>query len=210
MKIWLVACSKGGVGKTTLAVNLAAAEAAAGDQVTLVDADPQGSTTRWSERRAALGSVIPVLDGHNRTQVRRLPAGAGTAIVDTPAGVGERELEPFLDVANAVLVPMQPSAFDIEASARFLDALAVHPRVRRGALPVALVVNRSKPQTQASQQAVEMLRGWNFPVVAQLRDSQAYTVLTGLGRSLFDYHSAQVRSHQDDWQPLFQWLRKQG
>ena len=210
MKIWLVACSKGGVGKTTLAVNLAAAEAAAGHATHLVDADPQGSATRWGERRAALGGTIPVLDGRNRTLVRRLPAGAGTAIVDTPAGVGERELEPFLDVASAVLVPMQPSAFDIEASARFLDALAVHPRVRRASLPVALVVNRVKPHTQASQQALDMLHGWNFPVVAQLRDSQAYTVLTGLGRSLFDYHSAQVRSHQDDWQPLFHWLRAAG
>jgi len=208
MKIWLVACAKGGVGKTTLAVNLAAAEAAAGHAVTLVDADPQGSATRWSARRAELGNPLPTLDGRSRSEVRRLPAGAGVAVVDTPAGAGERELEPFLDVASAVLVPVQPSAFDIEASARFLETLATHPRVRRGTLPVALVVNRIKPQTNAAQQALELLRGWNFPVVAQLRDSQAYTVLTGLGRSLFDYHSAQVRAHQDDWKPLFHWLQQ--
>jgi chromosome partitioning protein len=45
-------------------------------------------------------------------------------------------------------------------------------------------------------------------VVAQLRDSQAYSLLVGLGKSLFDYHSAQVREHQDDWQPLLRWLKK--
>jgi chromosome partitioning protein len=44
--------------------------------------------------------------------------------------------------------------------------------------------------------------------VAQLRDSQAYSVLVGLGKSLFDYQSAQVREHQDDWQPLLRWTRK--
>lgn len=212
MKVWLVACSKGGVGKTTLAVNLAAAQARAHahQRVTLVDADPQGSASRWSARRMALGETIETLDGRDRTAVRRLPAGEGVAVVDTPAGAELRLLEPFLDVANAVLVPLQPSAFDLEASAQFLETLAGHPRVRRGSLPVGLVLNRVKPHTQAAQQTLELLRGWRFPVVAQLRDSQAYTVLTGLGRSLFDYHSAQVRTHQDDWRPLFRWLQQVG
>ena len=55
---------------------------------------------------------------------------------------------------------------------------------------------------------MDVLRAWPFPLVAQLRDSQAYVVLTGLGKSLFDYHSAQVRDHQADWQPLLKWLQK--
>ena len=57
---------------------------------------------------------------------------------------------------------------------------------------------------------MEVLRSWPFPLVAQLRDSQAYVVLTGLGKSLFDYHSAQVREHQADWEPLLHWLDKRG
>jgi chromosome partitioning protein len=55
---------------------------------------------------------------------------------------------------------------------------------------------------------MDILRSWPFPLVAQLRDSQAYVVLTGLGKSLFDYHSAQVREHQADWVPLLHWLKK--
>jgi chromosome partitioning protein len=54
------------------------------------------------------------------------------------------------------------------------------------------------------------LQQWPYPLVAQLRDSQAYALLVGLGKSLFDYHSAQVREHQDDWQPLLRWLRRTG
>ena len=45
-------------------------------------------------------------------------------------------------------------------------------------------------------------------VVAELRDSQGYVLMAGIGRSLFDYHSEQIRSHQDDWAPLLKWLKK--
>ena len=78
----------------------------------------------------------------------------------------------------------------------------------RAQLRVGLVGNKLKPWTNASQQALELLGAWPYPVVAQLRDSQAYVLLTGLGKSLFDYHSIQVREHQDDWQPLLKWLKK--
>jgi chromosome partitioning protein len=90
----------------------------------------------------------------------------------------------------------------------FLDSLAKHPRVRKGTLRVGLVGNKLKPWTNASQQAIELLHAWPYPVVAQLRDSQAYVVMTALGKSLFDYHSAQVREHQADWAPLLKWLKK--
>ena len=135
-----------------------------------------------------------------------MPDDAQRVVVDTPAGANGDALEPFLDQADAVLVPVQPSVLDMEATARFVESLARHPRVRKGRMPVALVGNRLKPHTTASQQAIEQLRGWPLPLVAQIRDSQAYVVLTGLGKSLFDYSSVQVREHQADWQPLLDWL----
>ena len=79
--------------------------------------------------------------------------------------------------------------------------------MKRGKLPIGLVVNKFRPWTNASRNALDVLQGWPVPVVAQLRDSQAYSVLVGLGKSLFDYHSAQVRDHQADWQPLLRWLK---
>jgi len=206
MKTWLVACAKGGVGKTTIATHLAAHAALAGLRTALVDADPQASATRWCERRARLDSAVLPVDGTRKSWRKHLPDDAQRVVVDAPAGALGDALEPFLDAADAVLVPIQPSVLDLEASARFLETLARHARVRKGKLPVALVGNRLKPHTTASQQALEQLRGWPFPLVAQVRDSQAYVVLTGLGKSLFDYSSAQVREHQADWRPMLEWL----
>lgn len=210
MKTWLVACSKGGVGKTTIATHLAAQAAVDGLRTALVDADPQGSATRWCERRADLASAVLPVDGTRKSWRKHLPDDTQRVVVDTPAGAMERELEPFLDVADALVVPVQPSALDIEAAVRFIESVGRHPRVRKGKLRLGLVGNRLKPHTNASQQAMEVLRSWPFPLVAQLRDSQAYVVLTGLGKSLFDYHSAQVREHQADWEPLLHWLDKRG
>lgn len=207
MKTILVAGSKGGVGKTTIATHLAAHAALRGQRTVLADADPQGSATRWAERRSVLDSAVLPLDASPRRNWQaRLPADADLLVIDAAAGAQAADLAPFLDRADAVVVPLQPSALDIEATVGFLNTLARVARVHDRSLPVGLVLNRSKPWTNTSQQALQMLAGWPYPVVAQLRDTQAYVVLVGLGRSLFDYHSAQVRDHQADWEPLLKWL----
>lgn len=208
MRTILVASSKGGAGKTTLATNLAAHFALGGKNTVLVDADRQRSATHWCEKRVTLDSAVLPVEGDRRGWEKRIPGDARRVVIDVPAGWFGEELAPYLDEADAVLVPVQPSVIDLEATVPFLDSLAANPRVRKGKLRVGLVANRLRPWTTASQQAVELLGRWPYPLVAQIRDSQAYVLLAGLGKSLFDYHSEQVRKHQDGWEPLLRWVRK--
>jgi len=208
MKTVLVASSKGGVGKTTLSTNLAAHFALDGKRTVLVDADRQGSAHHWASKRAHLEHAVLPVDGTRRDWGRKVPEDAQRVIVDAAAGAHGDELAHFLDVADAVVVPVMPSTIDMEATVPFLDSVAKHPRVRKGKLPVGLVGNRLRPWTTASQQSMDTLRQWPYPLVAQLRDTQAYVLMAGLGRSLFDYQSQQIREHQADWAPLLKWLKR--
>jgi chromosome partitioning protein len=205
----LVASSKGGCGKSTVVTQLAAHWAQVGQRTAIVDADRQGSSFRWATLRPATVPGVLGLEGGRRA-LNKLPADTQQLLIDTPAGAGVRELEPYLEMADVLLVPVLPSSFDLHATLGFLDELQAIPRIRRGKLPVALVGNRLKPWTHASQDAiVELADSAPFPVVAQLRDSQAYVLLSALGKGIFDYQSEQVRNHQQDWKPLLRWIKRQ-
>jgi len=210
MNTILIASSKGGVGKTTIATHVAAHAAVAGQRSVLLDADPQGSSSRWAERRAGVKATVQVIEAarnHKRAWAS-IPEGSKHVVIDAPAGAQADTLTVYLEHADAVLVPVLPSALDIEATVPFLNGLSRHPRVRKGALKVGLIANRIRPWTQTSQQTLNLLKQWPYPLLAQLRDSQAYVVLVGLGKSLFDYHSAQIRVRQNEWRPVLKWLQK--
>jgi chromosome partitioning protein len=206
----LVASSKGGAGKTTIATNLAAYYAVDGKNTVLVDADRQGSSQRWAEKRAEMPHAVLGLSGLRRDWAKHIPEDAQRVVIDSAAGIRPGEVGEILDGIDAVIVPILPSAIDLEAAAPFLKELADLPKIKRGKVPVALVANRLKPWTNASQQAVEDIKQFPFPIVAELRDTQGYVLASSLGKSIFDYNSELVRSHQEDWAKLIRWLKKLG
>lgn len=208
MRTILVASSKGGAGKSTFSTNLAAHFAVEGKRTVLVDADKQRSATHWCEKRAHLSTAVLPIDGTVRNWQKHIPENTQIVIIDAPAGAMADDLDAYIEMADAVLVPVLPSMIDIEATVPFLNSMAKNARVKKKKLPVGLVGNRLKPWTNASQQAIEQLKSWPYSVVGELRDTQAYVLMVALGKSVFDYNSEQLRSHQEDWAPILKWLKK--
>ncbi len=206
----LVASSKGGCGKSTLATNLAAHFAQSGRNTAVVDTDRQASSFHWCQRRPDNLPGVLGIQGARKGWVERLPADTQRVIVDSAAGMHADDIAALVDDVDALVAPVLPSVFDLEATEAYLKEIHALPRIKRGKLPVALVANRLKPWTNATQDALAAMAKFPFPVVAQLRDSQGYVVLTGLGKSIFDYGSEQVLTHQHDWQPLLRWLKRLG
>jgi chromosome partitioning protein len=208
----LIASSKGGCGKTTLATNLAVALAHAGRRVCLVDADPQGSSRDWCAARGALAPGVSCFHSADPGQALssgwtlRIPADTGVLVVDTPAGLRPNQLGEFLRRVDHVLVPLQPSAIDLRVSSGFLADLANALPVRQGAVRVGLVANRVKARTIAARALPSFAADTPFPLLAQLRDSQAFVLAGALGRGLFDYPGAAIAACREDLAPLLDWL----
>ena len=77
------------------------------------------------------------------------PRGTTDVVIDTPAGLHGRRLEALLRVTQRLLVPLQPSLFDIQATHAFVQAVRAHPRageIRLGlvAMRVFVLVRRSR------------------------------------------------------------------
>jgi len=144
MRTILVASSKGGAGKSTLSTSLAAHFAVDGKRTVLVDADKQHSSTRWCEKRAHLDTAVLPIDGTVKNWQKQIPENTQVVIIDSPAGAMGDDLDPYIELADAVLVPVLPSMIDIEATVPFLNSMAKNARVKKKKLPIGLVSNRLK------------------------------------------------------------------
>jgi len=119
LHIITLAAQKGGVGKTTLAVNLAVAAQLAGLKTALFDLDPQESATAWSERRKAeLPHVEPISARRLNQAVDAAEAnGFDLTVIDTPPAAGA-EVVAAAQRADLVLIPCRPSLVDLDAIKR--------------------------------------------------------------------------------------------
>jgi chromosome partitioning protein len=129
-------------------------------------------------------------------------------VIDTPAGLHGRKLVALLGVADIVLVPLQPSLFDIQATHRFLAELREHPRA--GKLRVGLVGMRVKDHTIAQGRLQEYVDTLPAPMVAAIRDTQNYVHLAAHGLTLWDVGPSRVERDLAQWAPLLAWLDGKG
>ena len=205
MPVIVVANPKGGVGKSTLATNVAGALAREGHAVMLGDIDRQQSSRQWLAMRPAHLPPIRGWEEVSHNDIVRPPKGTTHVVLDTPAGLHGKRLDAVLRIAQKILIPLQPSLFDIQATHAFLCALREHPRAAE--IRLGLVGMRVREHTIANDQLHQYLATLNVPVVAWLRDTQNYVQLAARGLTLWDVAPSRVERDLEQWLPLKEWIR---
>ena len=204
----LVANIKGGCDKTTVATNLAAAFATAGHATALADVDRQRSALGWLDRRPATAAPIRGLDWTKDFSAP--PGGLDRLVIDAPAAMKSKAMEELVAEADIIVLPVLPGAFDEQATERFLGKLEELKPIRRNRKAVAVVGNRLRVRTRASDRLDRFLGTVGHEVVARLRDSQAYADAAASGLSLFDQTGARIRELRADWAPLLAYVGNAG
>ena len=203
MPVIVVANPKGGAGKTTLSTHVAGYFASQGHAVMLGDVDRQQSSRLWLGLRPAEARPITNWDV-SRDNIVKPPKGTTHVVLDTPGGLHGSRFKEVVKLADKVLVPLQPSIFDIYATRAFIDELAESRRA--GQVQVGIVGMRVDMRTIAADKLQEFVQTLGLPVLGMLRNTQNYLHLAAHGLTIFDVAPARVAKDLEQWQPLCEWL----
>ena len=203
MPVIVVANPKGGVGKSTFATNLAGYFAAQGHKVMLGDIDAQQSSRTWLALRRESFSPISAWE-IDANAIAKPPKGTTHVVLDTPAGLKGNKLDAVLKLADKVVIPLQPSIFDILATEEFLKKLAK----REQRCEVGILGMRVNARSRAADQLTHYIEQLGLPLVGYLRDTQNYVQLAAHGATIWDVAPSRVEKDIAQWNDILTWINK--
>jgi chromosome partitioning protein len=204
MKSIMIYNSKGGSGKTTLAVNLAAYYAKAGIPTTIVDLDPQQSSMQWLGVRPMSKPKISGTKKFNKLVKR---AKNAVVIYDLPAAIHGNKLTSYIKKANIVVVPVLPSPIDMKAAKEFIQSLRAMGSVIRNRVQIGLVANRCRAHTNIFLELDSyLLKEKGIKYVTAFRDNTNYLKSARSGLGIFEMGEAMTAQDREEWKPLISWM----
>jgi chromosome partitioning protein len=207
MRAILVANPKGGCGKTTLATNLAGYLASQNHRVVMWDLDQQKSSLSWLALRSSELPAITRLGLERGEASQSIMEKNDWLVLDSPAGIHGKNLSHALKLAHKILVPIQPSVFDMVTTRDFIDRLMEEKTIQRHKAFIGIVGMRVDPRTRAASTLEQFLSQYNLPILAYLRDTMVYVNSAFNGKSIFDLPFHQAERDLKQWQPLTEWLK---
>ncbi|HXG84751.1 MAG TPA: ParA family partition ATPase [Pyrinomonadaceae bacterium] len=194
-KIIAVCNQKGGSGKTTLSMQLAGTLARNRNKVLVVDADPQGTATRWAasadDENPFPASVIGLSAAREKVhrEVKKFIGDYDYIVIDCPPAADSPVPQSALLIADLALVPIIPSPLDLWASVGIRKVIENVSDINE-TLTARLVVNQCQPKTNLAKEALEVLPEFGIPVCKNhLRQRTAYRQSAVFGQTVQDFGS---------------------
>ena len=182
---------KGGVGKTTLSVNLAACLARTGARVLLIDADPQGSALDWAaaRQREPLFSVVGFPRPTIHKEIAQIGRGYDHIIIDGPPRVTDLARSAIM-ASDIVVIPVQPSPYDIWAAEEVVK-LIEEARVYKENIKSVFVVNRKITNTAIGRDVRDALAAYPVHVLqASVAQRVVFAEAAAQGQAIFEVDAA--------------------
>jgi chromosome partitioning protein len=212
MQTTVVMNAKGGVGKTTIATNLASYFAVNGVPTAIMDHDPQGSSLRWLDQRASDAPTIHAAaaagqqGGSLKSIGRRVPDNTRQLIIDAPAGPDRSFIKEMLARADVVLIPVAPSAVDLHATANFIESLLLVGGLRNRNVRAAVIANRARSSTAVYEPLERFVRSLRLTFLTHLLDSDVYLESGDTGYGIFELERCRTAEERLQFQPIVEWV----
>ena len=195
-KIITVCNQKGGAGKTTVSMQIAAAFSKRGWRTLVVDADPQATATRWAasapDERPFPASVVGLSAAGAKVhrEIAKFVEDYEAIIVDCPPAADNPVSQSALLVSDLALVPLLPSPLDLWASVGIRETITNLSTINED-LQARLLVNGLQPQTTLAREALEVLQTFGLPrCQTMLHLRTAYRQSAAYGGSVHDLENA--------------------